>query len=196
MPSRPIISRKKTIQSGSAAKSRSATSRIACEPCPTVVSAKPPDSSWINAGIHDSFHVSSQAEESRAAQYTQHKQHSLTNETALTVHKESSIDSKLFAINDLECPLPDCPETSHSCSDCGHRLVCLETAQPASFSSPRCPVVLNPLIPQQTDRINCYATMKLPISAAVTTTQSLPSSRTPLKSIYEGSKSLRKQKHR
>jgi hypothetical protein len=52
---------------------------------------------------------------------------------------------------------------------------------------------LNPLIPQPTERIDFDATMKLPISVAVTTTQSRPFSRTPLKSIYEGSKSLRKQ---
>ena len=66
----------------------------------------------------------------------------LTNETALTLHKESSIECKLFAIKDLDRQSPHCLKTDHWCSGCGHWADCLETAQSASFSLPRCPLTL------------------------------------------------------
>ena len=54
------------------------------------------------------------------------------------MQKKSSIDCKLFAINDLAGQKADCSTTSHSCSECRQRPACLRTAQLASFSLPRC----------------------------------------------------------
>lgn len=84
-----------------------------------------------------SIHVSTQTRESRSAHFTQYKQLSL-NQNRFTMHKKSSIDCKLFAINDLAGHSPPCLKNGHSCSDCRHHPVCLKTAQPTSFSSPRC----------------------------------------------------------
>lgn len=54
------------------------------------------------------------------------------------MQKKSSIDCKLFAINDLAGQKAGCSTISHSCSECRHRPACLRTAQLASFSLPRC----------------------------------------------------------
>ena len=81
--------------------------------------------------------MSTQTKESRSAHFNQHKQLSL-QQNRLTMHKKSSIDCKLFAINDLAGHPPACLKNGHSCSDCRHRPACLKTVQAAGFSSPRC----------------------------------------------------------
>ena len=83
--------------------------------------------------------MSTQTKERWSAHFTQHKLLSLKR-NRLTMHKKSSIDCKLFAINDLAGHSPPCLKNGHSCSGCGHLPVCLKTVQPASFSSPRCPL--------------------------------------------------------